>query len=633
MHKVAHIVVLIVVVCALPGCTGLSLFENQIFDSGKSQIQHAEKLLEAGKYQEAAAVFWSIAKMKSSPQREALQLRAAEATLQPQTKLLAQRYLDEIDEDALTQDMFVRKRVAMAELELLNGRPQLALDKAPVKLVELSQTYALHVLEVRVKALQAIGLTRESVETRVAINTLLKKPEQLKQNNQLLWEALLNSGKEEINIWTDGNENPDLAAWLSLASIQKQPHKNLPSLKNKLQQWHTRYPNHRIPDYIVDSIAQDWASLKISPDRIALLLPVTGRYSNVAQAIYAGITTAREFGTTFTLSPEIILYDTGDDPAAVADYYQRAVSEGADFIIGPLQKDAVRILAAQEQLEVPTLSLNYADGPLAESQNLFQFGLLPEDEARQVAERALLDNYHAALVLIPESEWGTRLLEAFATRFVELGGTVLQSERYITKNADYSVAIKNLLQLNQSEQRRHNVQAIIKQKVEFEPKRRQDADFIFIAASHQQARLLRPQLSYHYASDLPVYATSHIFSGNENISADQDINGVTYCDIPWLLSNDFTIELLRDSLDSQSLNSQSRLPRFAALGVDAYQIIPHLQRLATYEHNHFDGVTGKLSIGEKNRIYRELNWAKFQNGRPRLLSIPHDYTGASISRR
>ncbi|MEM7402255.1 MAG: penicillin-binding protein activator, partial [Pseudomonadota bacterium] len=194
------------------------------------------------------------------------------------------------------------------------------------------------------------------------------------------------------------------------------------------------------------------------------------------------------------------------------------------------------------------------------------------------------------------------------------------------QNADYSVAIKSLLQLNQSEQRKRTVQSIIKAEVEFEPRRRQDADFVFIAASPQQARLLRPQLSYHYASDLPVYATSHVFSGNENISADKDINGITYCDVPWILSNDPSMALLKDSLDLQSSSSASRLPRLAALGIDAYQVIPHLQRLAANEFDRFEGTTGKLSIDPQNRIYRELIWAKFKKGQPITIGATPDHS-------
>ncbi len=632
-HKFTTIVIFITFICVFSSCADLSLPGSKILDTDNAQIRRAENLIENGNYQEAAHIFWSIAETKSSPQREALQIRAAEAVLYPETKQQAQQYLSAINESTLSQDLFVRKRVASAELALINGQPQLALDTVSTKVADLSLKYKPHVLAVRAKALHKLGQIRESIATRITLNPLLRKSEQLNKNNQLIWQSLLNSNTDEIRVWANASTHPDLVAWLQLVLIQKQPHENLASIENELQQWRTRFPNHKIPNHIIASITRDWASFRISPNKIALLLPMTGRYQVVAEAIYAGISTAREFDETFNPSPELVLYDTGDDASVAASYHRRATAEGADFIIGPLQKEAVNILVSQGQISVPTLTLNYADDALVGPQKLFQFGLLPEDEAKQVAERASIDNYNEALALVPEGDWGTRLLEAFTNRFYELGGTVLQYARYSPKSADYSASIKNLLQLNQSEQRRRNIQAIIKQEVEFEPRRRQDVDFIFIAASPQQARQLRPQLSYHYASDLPVYATSHIFTGNENISADQDINGITYCDIPWLLSNEPSYELLRDSINLQATSSQSKLPRFAALGIDAYQVIPHLQRLAAYAYDRYDGVTGKLSIAGQNRIYRELTWAKFKDGYPQSLNFPSQTSSQVISQQ
>ncbi len=627
LYKPLLILVTLLATCMLWSCANFPLDTGKVFDStSSSQTRRAEKLLAAGKYQEAALIFWAEAETRPSPQKEALQIRAAEAVLQPETKLEAQQYLGAIDESILTKDLLVRKRVASAELALLNGQPQLALDAAPEKLINVSEKYNPHLLAVRAKALKSAGMMKKSIETRIALNQLLRKPAQRKKNNELIWQTLLNTNNMELNSWSANNNNPELAAWLSLVTIQKQPHENQASIDNAIQQWRSKYSKHRIPNHIIDSITKDYATFHIAPNKIALLLPLTGRYSRVAEAVYAGITTAREFGDAFNPPPELVVYDTGDDPTSALSYYQRAVTEGADFIIGPFQKDAVRTLANQGSLSIPTLSLNYSDSELEGAQNLYQFGLLPEDEARQVAERASFENKGAALVLVPEGEWGTRLLSSFTNRFHELGGSVIQSERYFPQNSDYSVAIKSLLQLNQSEQRRRTVQSIVKAEIEFVPRRRQDADFIFIAASPQQARLIRPQLSYHFASDLPVYATSHVFSGNENISADQDINGITYCDVPWLLSTDPSMELLRDSLDLQSSSSSSRLPRFAALGIDAYQVIPHLQRLAANDFDRYQGTTGKLSIDAQNRIYRQLIWAKFEKGRPQTLGITPDLT-------
>lgn len=622
IHSFKLLLLTILFSCMLWSCADFPLDRGQVFDTSKSsQTRQAEKLLAAGKYQEAASIFWSEAETRTSPQKEALQIRAAEAVLQPETKAQAQQYLGAVDESVLSKDLLVRKRVAGAELALLNGQPQRALETAPKKLINVSNKYNPHLLAVRAKALKSAGQMKRSIETRIALNQLLRKPAQLKKNNELIWQTLLNTNNQELNSWSASNTNPELAPWLSLVSIQKQPHENQASIDNAIQQWRTRFSKHRIPNHIIDSINQDYATFHIAPNKIALLLPLTGRFSKVAEAVYAGITTAREFGEAFNPPPEVVVYDTGDNPTSALSYYRRAVSEGADFIIGPFQKDAVRSLASQGALPVPTLSLNYADSGFTGAQNLYQFGLLPEDEARQVAERASFENKGAALVLVPEGEWGTRLLSAFTNRFLELGGSVVQSERYLPQNSDYSVEIKSLLQLNQSEQRRRTVQSIVKAEVEFEPRRRQDADFVFIAASPQQARLIRPQLSFHYASDLPVYATSHVFSGNENISADKDIDGITYCDVPWILSNDPAMELLKDSLDLQASSSSSRLPRFAALGIDAYQVIPHLQRLAANNFDRYEGTTGKLSVDTQNRIYRELVWAKFEKGRPESLGV------------
>ena len=621
MQKATLIVALMVAVYLLTGCADFpTLGSPPTPVPEKSKLSLAEAHLKAGNFQQAANIYWAIAKMKDSPQREMLQLHAAETVLRPETLNQARDYLGEIDESVFSADLLARKRIAEAELALMNGQPQLALNAVPEKMIGLSFQHETRLLGIRAKALHATKRTRKYLETLAVLNRSLSDPSQKEKNNATIWESLMTSEQKEIISWAVKNTNCDLAAWLSLAQIYKRAHKSLFVLEDEIQKWHTLFPEHAVPDHVVALVTQERGASQLAPEKIAILLPMTGRYSANAEAIYAGIATAREFEETLGPPPELVLYDTGDNAANTIDHYQRAVHEGADFIIGPLQKEAVNRVAGQERLPVPTLLLNYTNDSVPASTMLFQFGLLPENEARQVAERALSDNLRVALVLIPEGEWGTRLFETFKTRFSELGGVVLQAERYLAKDSDYSGPIKRLLQLDQSELRRKDLQETIKQKVKFEPHRRQDADFIFMAAFPQQARLLRPQLSYHYASDLPVYATSHIFSGNENISTDQDIEGITYCDLPWILSKSPKVELLRDSFDLQLSSSKARLPRFVALGVDAYRIVPYLPRLAAYKDDHFEGMTGMLNLGSNNRIFRKLTWAQFEKGRPRAFN-------------
>lgn len=619
----ARIVAIMILACALSGCAGLIPPAGTPAEvTEESMLDRAERYLRSGQHEQAARLLAEVAQTRPSPQRETLLLQAAEAVMRPETRSLARTYLSAIDEAGLPRNLFVRKRIAGAELELLHQRVERALDTLPANILDYSPEYKLRALAVRARALRAAGLREELVKTLVMLNPWLTDPARRQENSHLVWETLMDSDPGEITAWANRNHDCDLDAWLSLAYIQKQSHADIFILESELQQWRAQFPRHTIPAGIIDSITQNWATTQVAPDRIALLLPMTGRYSAIANAVYAGVVTARDFEETPGLPPELVLYDTRDDADMAFRQYQLAVREGADFVIGPLQKEAVQAIAEQKQFEVPTLSLNYTNDALAGSPHLVQFGLLPENEAQQVAERAYHNNLRRALVLVPEGEWGTRLLEAFEVRFTELGGAVLQHETYIAKNSDYSGPIKKLLHLDQSEQRHRDLVKTIGQEAEFEPRRRQDADFVFLAALPRQARLLRPQLSYHYASDLPVYATSHIFSGNVNISADQDINDIRYCDIPWLLSGSPEVELLRDSSDLQLSSSESRLPRFAALGVDAYRVIPHLQRLSAHKYNQYEGMTGKLSIRGQNRIFRKLTWAQFRNGRPEVQERP-----------
>ena len=130
--------------------------------------------------------------------------------------------------------------------------------------------------------------------------------------------------------------------------------------------------------------------------------------------------------------------------------YQRAVDEGANYIVGPLDKAVINQLSQSEPLEVPILTLNYAEDNSNTNDKLYQFGLLPEDEARQVAEQAIRQNKTKAAILVPDTPWGERLRIAFQQRFTELGGVVLSAQSFDDKIDDYSQAIKKMLNLSQS---------------------------------------------------------------------------------------------------------------------------------------------------------------------------------------
>jgi outer membrane PBP1 activator LpoA protein len=65
--------------------------------------------------------------------------------------------------------------------------------------------------------------------------------------------------------------------------------------------------------------------------------------------------------------------------------------------------------------------------------------------------------------------------------------------------------------------------------------------------------------------------------------------------------------------------AQTGLDRLFALGVDAYAVIPHLNRLSSENAVRFGGVTSGLSLGRGGRLHRQLLWAQFRKGVPVLV--------------
>lgn len=345
---------------------------------------------------------------------------------------------------------------------------------------------------------------------------------------------------------------------------------------------------------------------------IALLLPLSGQYAGASSAIRDGFMTAylRAGGKV-----PVRVYDTGDSITTVNAAYQHALREGAGMIVGPLRKEYVAAFAAQTQLPVPVLALNTLDQSAAVPPHFYQYGLAPEDEARAAAERAIADGARRAVAMVPQSEWGDRVLAAFSQRLAQLGGGVLKTARYNSGQTDFSDAIQSLLGLDASKQRHKALTAVIGIRTEYEPRRRDDVDFIFLAARRSDARLILPQFRFFRATSLPVYATSLIYDG----TSDPDVNGVTFCDMPWILQTEGTIAAQRAEV--AGLASAQAQPRLFAFGMDASTLVGRIQSGSASPGMVYPSATGGLEVGANGVVARKLNCARFVNGQPRLLDI------------
>jgi outer membrane PBP1 activator LpoA protein len=295
-----------------------------------------------------------------------------------------------------------------------------------------------------------------------------------------------------------------------------------------------------------------------------------------------------------------------------------ARAAGAAFVVGPLLKADVAGVAAAGTPGVPVLALNALGTDDATIGNFYQFALSPEDEARDTARQILASGLKTGVALAPANEWGNRVLAAFTQELRAGGGVLLAQSSYDANSHDYSVAIKQVLGTNDSEARLRRVQAITGTKYEFEPRRRADIEFVYAAASATtSARLLRPQLGYQYAGQLPIYMSSAAYTPDVR-EANQDLNGAVFPDMPWRLP-DATLDAARNAAEQSGIAGW-RSPYFA-FGYDALQLSLAIAGAGRDTGRiRVAGYSGVLTVAANGRVRRELAWARIRDGAATLLT-------------
>jgi len=292
------------------------------------------------------------------------------------------------------------------------------------------------------------------------------------------------------------------------------------------------------------------------PPHIALILPLDSSiYAQAADAVKQGFLAAA--GKEANGLP-VIVYPCKDESTEVVALYQKALRAGAVAVAGPLTREGVGALAAAGQLNHPTLALNLVENT-ARVDMLYFFGLPPETEARQAAERATAAGLLSATVVSTNTPLSKRLAQAFSDEWEREGG-ILRPE------IDYNGDPTPLKELSQD-----------------------PGNSVFLAAELDKARLIRPYIN----AAIPVYATSQIFAGNNRTLTNYDLADVHFFDMPWMLQPDHPAVMIYPRVTPPMTPDMERL---YALGIDSYRLL-----LVLYGNNlasalPLDGVTGKISL-------------------------------------
>ena len=578
------------------------------------EVSQAAQLYQNRQYSQAATLYRQLADQSSGSRRSLMLLMSADSWLRDRQYREVESTLALLNPGTLSVDEDWRYRLIQAEIKLSDNQPDAALSllgspPAQDSLRDLQQRYYHYMAEAYLQKRDIVNRALQLIQ----LEMFMAFPQQRLQTQLEILNELVRVDTHTLN---QSNIQADkvTAGWLELSRLARGFRRDPQGLIGPYQEWRSLYPDHRALPELMSNFYAQRQQQQMEINRIGVLLPESGPYSKAAAAIRDGILAAW-FAADGSTRHEIQFYDSSN-LEQIWPQVNKAAEQGADIIIGPLDKQAVTQLARAGNLPVPVLALNQVLTDTIMPRDLYQYSLSPEDEAEQVAERAWNKGLSYPGVLVPDNALGQRLLDAFSERWRALSGEPVSSTRYPAGSTDLSAAVIQLLDIRQ----------VRTESGDRRPQQKSAVDFVFAVGNPTLIRQVRPMLQYNYAGKLQVFTTSSGWDGSVSREASFDVQGVELPDIPWLVEAGDG-PLSRSTINKHFPASKRQYARLYPMGMDAYNLLPHLRSLENSKTGTLQGQTGVLYMDQNQHIHRLLTWISLAQS-PLVLGVS---SGASMN--
>ena len=571
-------------------------------DSSRSIVRQAEQTVEQ-------------ALLSDTPEKDNLLLDGAILYAQAGHIPGSRETLSLIDADNLNDELFVEYSLLGLELDIARQRHQLARQwLSQPRFDTIRPTLGINFSR-RILSLES-DLSYGAGDLETSVKKLIQLGQSYNDRNLLAQGSI---SRIHNKIWHRLNEMPfqilqsnkpgdrdTLSGWYQLAAAVRYQQGDPAAQKSRFNVWKQRWASHpgakRPPAALTARVQSK------TPRNIALLLPLQDEYQITSNTLVNGFMSGyyHKLARGATV-PNITVYDTSAKP--LAEVYSNAVNSGAELVIGPMRQSQVEQLLSLPQLEVPTITLNRVDRNIENPpENLFQFGLSALDEMEQIADRAWLEGQANILLIAPDSGWGKRATQYLVDYWTARGGEMIDTVSYPASVKDFTKLLKAPLEIDLSEKRAREMRRFINSSLSFTARRRDDIDLVVVLGFSEKARQIKPSLDFLYAGDLPVYSSSHIYNGTQQVELNRDLSGIEFSAMNWTLEGHMP----------RALQPDQRLPtayrQLFALGYDAFLLHANLGDLDKPDAIPLFGSTGLLTVSN-GVIKRQEKWAVFEKGR------------------
>ena len=555
---------------------------------------------------------WYLSRIDSaSPEdRFALQVLATRRLIADGDRSQANAVQQQLAREATTPRQTVALRLLNALQLGRDGQSSKALNRiAGIDLRPLDSNTVQFYYRLQSELLLKTGQKTAAANSLISLDPYLKG-DLASKNQQQIWLLLQDSDSNTLKNYVSAAnrmKREKAAGWLELTLIAKEP-------KNQSQlfaDWQKRYPGHPAAAFFTpatDTSAQPVIaeSTGITPtagiQKIAVFLPLSGKLAEPANALKSGLEQANiAAGNKFTFT----YYD--ENSLSMPELITKAQQNGAQLVIGPLQKNKVEQLSASN-VTVPVLALNQLGNQPA-ADNLYYFSLSPEDEAAQIAQKIHEDGLKNPLLLLPSNALGDRTAAGFNSYWqsLEIGEATVAKFR---SRDELLTLLRQKLGGTGTALQAGQIQSLADDPAS-DPNR---VDAIFMLASAFEASNIKSSVDM-MLGDSPVRPTYYLGSKSNSSGLRADValalNGMQLGDMPWML-NRMPEELAKATAAlPQASGDQLRL---YAMGYDAGNLVNQLSELRQNPDMTLDGLTGVLHVTTDGVILHDLVWTRYTNG-------------------
>ncbi len=427
----------------------------------------------------------------------------------------------------------------------------------------------------------------------------------------LLWQQLVKLSDAELRELGEQN-HPRAQAWLELLQLTQGFAGDQQAITQALTDWQQRHPMLPALDKLPKDVQLLSKTPAYNPERIAVLLPLSGPLKTLGDAVQYGMAAAA------AKQQRTLVFIDSTKPAA--ELQAEVTAAQVQFVIGPLLREDIDKIQQLPDWQWPTLFLN-GKGDLPAKAEQYFFALAWEDEASQMVQVFRQRQYQHPVLIYAVNPIGQRMAQHFQSRWQQSGGQPVETYSYGSQE-QLQALINKFLEAEASEERAKEINRLIGQSIKAELHSRQDIDAIYLIADPVQTRFFKPFIDVTVsptARRLPIFTSSRSHSLKVDKTDQRDLAGLTMTEMPWLLPQAAIAPPLRQEFDNLFAEQDEQLQRLFAMGHDALMLVGHLKQQQQFPAMAYHGLTGSLRLADGHSVQRQLTLAQYRQGKLLLV--------------